>query len=59
MLKWCSLAYAEMNHLLAALFRENGPKLELYKTDESDATPVHDFVVPLPKVSSKGIRVIL
>jgi len=53
-----SLAFAEMNHLLAALFRENGPRFELYETDKSDVSPAHDFVVPLPKVETKGVRVI-
>jgi hypothetical protein len=46
-----------MYSALAALFRPNGPKLELFETDESDVTRAHDFIVSLPKVESKGIRV--
>jgi hypothetical protein len=53
------LGYAEMNHMLAALFHEGGPKLDLFETDESDAKPVHDFIVPLPRLDSKGIRVLV
>ena len=45
--------------MLAALFHEGGPKLDLYETDESDAKPNHDFIVPLPKLDSKGIRVLV
>lgn len=39
------------------LFRRQGPKLELYQTDESDVTRVHDFIIALPKLDTKGIRV--
>lgn len=46
-----------MSHLLAALFRKNGPQFELYETDKSDVSLAHDFVVPLPKVETKGVRV--
>ncbi|KAF2706940.1 cytochrome P450 family protein [Pleomassaria siparia CBS 279.74] len=53
-----NLAYAEMSHIISALFRENGPKFDLYHTDESDISLVHDFVVPLPKVDTKGFRVV-
>jgi hypothetical protein len=45
--------------VLAALFRPDGPALELFETDESDATHVHDFMLPLPKLNSKGMRVIV
>jgi len=47
---------AEMSYLLAVLFRENGPRFQLYHTD---VTPAHDFVVPLPTVEPKGLRIIL
>ncbi|KAF2105872.1 cytochrome P450 family protein [Lophiotrema nucula] len=52
-----NLAYAEMNHILAALFCGDGLKFALFETDVSDVTLAHDFVVPLPRVDSKGIRV--
>ena len=42
---------------LAVLFRPQAPRLELYETDESDVTRVHDFIIALPKLESKGIRV--
>lgn len=53
------LALAEINILLAVLFRPEGPKLELFETDESDVTPVHDFLVSIPKLDTKGVRVII
>lgn len=53
------LAVAEINILLAVLFRPEGPKLELFETDESDVTPVHDFLVSIPKLDTKGVRVII
>lgn len=52
-----SLAYAEIYLTLAILFRAGGPKFELYETDESDVMHIHDYVQPLPKLSTKGIRV--
>ncbi|KAI1853974.1 hypothetical protein JX266_001115 [Neoarthrinium moseri] len=51
------LAMAEVTYALAALFRPNGPKLELFETDETDVRMVHDFMVATAKVDSKGIRV--
>ena len=54
-----SLALAEMSLALAVLHRPNGPRLELFETDESDIIHVHDYVVSFPKLSSKGIRVLV
>ncbi|KAK4066137.1 uncharacterized protein Triagg1_8205 [Trichoderma aggressivum f. europaeum] len=54
-----SLAMAEMSLVLAVLYRSNGPKLELYETDESDVKQAHDFLIPLPKLSTKGVRALI
>ena len=54
-----SLALAELSFILAVLYRPSGPKLELFETDESDVIHVHDFIIPAPKLSSKGIRVLV
>ncbi|KAI0872423.1 cytochrome P450 [Hypoxylon argillaceum] len=51
-----NLAMAEISLVLAILFRPNGPKLELFETDETDVRVAHDFGVPLPKLDSKGVR---
>jgi hypothetical protein len=48
-----------MSLVLAVLFRPGGPQLELFETDESDVKQVHDFVIPLPKLSTKGVRVLV
>lgn len=53
-----SLAYCEVNHIIAALFRPGGAEFDLYETDETDVIPAHDLIVPLPKLESKGVRVI-
>ena len=53
-----SLAMAEMSLILAVLYRPNGPKFELFETDETDVLHVHDFMIPLPKLDSKGVRAI-
>ncbi|KAJ8129175.1 hypothetical protein O1611_g4459 [Lasiodiplodia mahajangana] len=50
------LAMAEISLVLAVLFRPNGPKLELFETDETDVRVAHDFGVPLPKLDTKGVR---
>ena len=52
-----SLGQAELYLALAVLFRPQAPKLELYQTDETDVTRVHDFIIALPKLDTKGIRV--
>ena len=54
--RYC-LAYAEIYLTLAMMFRANGPKFELFETDESDVLHIHDYVHPMPKLSTKGIRV--
>lgn len=54
-----SLAYAEMSLVVAMLFRPDGPKLELFETDESDIRAVHDYMIPLPKLSTKGFRALV
>lgn len=51
------LAYAEITLVFASLFGPNGPKLKLYETDESDADPACHFLLPLPRLDSKGVRV--
>ncbi|KAJ9216495.1 hypothetical protein DTO166G4_2083 [Paecilomyces variotii] len=53
-----NLAYCEVNHIIAALFRPGGAEFDLYETDETDVIPAHDLIVPLPKLESKGVRVI-
>ena len=55
-----SLANAEISLVLAVLFRPNGgPGFDLFETDESDVTPAHDFMLPLPRLDSKGLRVMV
>ncbi|KAI4152138.1 MAG: hypothetical protein L6R39_001889 [Caloplaca ligustica] len=54
-----NLAHAEINLALAVLYRPGGPQFELYDTDESDIIHIHDFVIPLPKLDTKGVRVLV
>ncbi|KAJ6114889.1 cytochrome P450 [Penicillium sp. IBT 16267x] len=54
-----NLAMAELSLSLAVLHRSNGPKLELYETDETDVIQAHDFMIPLPKVTTKGVRIVV
>lgn len=50
---------AEISLILAVLHRPNGLKLELYETDVTDVMILHDFMIPLPKFTSKGVRVLI
>ncbi|KAF2866147.1 cytochrome P450 [Massariosphaeria phaeospora] len=52
-----NLAYVELNLVLASLFRPGGPELRLHETDESDIVQSHDYLIPLPKLTSKGLRI--
>ncbi|KAL8968896.1 MAG: hypothetical protein Q9197_004623 [Variospora fuerteventurae] len=54
-----NLAQAEINLALAVLYRPGGPQFELFETDESDIIHVHDFMIPLPKLGSKGVRILV
>jgi hypothetical protein len=51
------LAMSEISLILAMLFRPGGPKLQLYETGLRDVERVHDYVIGLPALDSKGIRV--
>ncbi|KAI0404814.1 putative cytochrome P450 [Xylaria palmicola] len=53
-----NLATAEINLMLAALFRPGAPRFELFETDETDVVAVHDYIVPLARLDSKGVRVV-
>ncbi|KAL5402290.1 hypothetical protein PMIN03_010802 [Paraphaeosphaeria minitans] len=52
-----NLAYMELYKTLSTVFRPGGPKLELFETDESDIVQAHDYIIPLPNLESKGLRV--
>lgn len=54
-----SLAQAEIGLVLAVLYRPGGPQFELFETDESDVIHVHDFLIPLPKLDTKGVRILI
>jgi len=54
-----NLAYAEMSVAVAALFAPWSPELELYHTDTSDVDPACAFLLPLPRLDSKGVRVMV
>ncbi|PMB64429.1 Trichodiene oxygenase [Beauveria bassiana] len=51
------LAYCEINFILAALFRPGGAEFSLHETDESDVKMVHDLIVPLRRLGSKGVQI--
>jgi hypothetical protein len=48
-----------MSLALGVLYRPGGPQFELFETDESDVTQAHDFMIPLPKLDTKGVRVLI
>ncbi|KAG8158079.1 hypothetical protein KVR01_011840 [Diaporthe batatas] len=50
------LAYAEILLTFAALFGPNGPQLKLFDTSISDVRPQCHFLLPLPRLDSKGVR---
>ena len=52
-----SLAYAELYLTLACVFRCFD--LELFETTRADVDPQHDFMVPSPRLESKGMRVLV
>ncbi|KAI3321134.1 cytochrome P450 [Xylariaceae sp. AK1471] len=54
-----NLAMAEISLVLAVLFRPNGPRLELFETDETDVRVAHDLGLPLPKLNTKGVRALV
>ncbi|OSS47233.1 hypothetical protein B5807_10115 [Epicoccum nigrum] len=51
------LGLAELFLTLAMLFRPGGLELQLFQTDESDVVRAHDFILALPRLDTKGVRV--
>ena len=51
-----NLAQAELSLAIAVLFRPGAPRLRLHETDHTDTDHVHDYVVPLPRLETKGVR---
>jgi cytochrome P450 len=49
------LARAELYLVVAALVK--GFEMTLWETDESDVTFVHDYQIAMPKLDSKGVRI--
>ena len=47
----------ELYKTLSTVFRPGAPSLELFETDESDIVQAHDYIIPLPRLDSKGLRV--
>lgn len=47
----------ELYKTLSIVFRPSAPSLELFETDESDIVQAHDYIIPLPRLDSKGLRV--
>ncbi|KAL4932039.1 cytochrome P450 [Aspergillus undulatus] len=54
-----SMAYAEIYWALAVLFRPGAPRIESFETDESDVAQAVDYMMPLPKLDSRGNRVVV
>ncbi|KAI2628686.1 putative cytochrome P450 [Hypoxylon sp. NC1633] len=54
-----NLAYAELFMVTGILLRRLGPRLRLFETGVDDVKILHDCFVPLPKLDTKGIRVLL
>ena len=52
-----SLAHAELHMALATVFRCFS--FELYQTDVSDVEMAGDYSFPMPKLGSKGVRMIV
>jgi hypothetical protein len=54
-----SLAYAELFMVTGLLLRRLGPRINLFETGLEDVEILHDCFVPLPKLDTKGIRVLV
>jgi hypothetical protein len=54
-----SLAYCELYVALAALVLRVFPMMKLYETTAEDVTFHRDVFVSFPKVTSKGVRVVV
>ncbi|KAL4964160.1 cytochrome P450 [Aspergillus stella-maris] len=52
-------AQMTMCYLLNELYKPGAPELDLYETDETDVALVHGYMFPLPKLDSRGVRVLV
>lgn len=53
------LAYMQLYQMMAHLFSPESPRLLLHKTDKADVQPVRGLLFALPKVGSRGLRVLV
>jgi hypothetical protein len=60
-----NLAWAEMYCVLANLFSRYGTgddgsvRMNLYQTTVENVQMAHDMFIPVPKLTSKGVRVVV
>ena len=61
-----NLAWAELYLVLSNVFSRyntaddrGSPKMRLYQTAGEDVEMVHDMFVPVPKLTSKGVRIVV
>lgn len=54
-----NLAFAELYMTLAVIVRQFGRRMKLFETDSSDMVMDGDYILPLPKKESKGVRVVI
>lgn len=60
-----NLAWMELYYTVANVFSHygdvegEGPTMKLYQTTQEDVLACHDFFVPMVKISSKGVRVVV
>lgn len=46
-------------HTLIQLYKPGAPELRLFETDESDVALKHGFLFAMPRLDSKGVRVLV
>lgn len=57
--KSVSIAWMQMYFTISQLYQPGGPQIELFESDETDVRLACGYVFPQPKLSSKGVKILV
>ena len=58
-MKWPKSRTRGIESCACRAIQARGVGIALFETDESDVIIAHDFMLPLPKLDSKGMRIVI
>ncbi|KAL4907083.1 hypothetical protein BDW74DRAFT_176683 [Aspergillus multicolor] len=54
-----NIAWMQMYFAISQLYQPSAPEIRLFESDESDVRLEHGYIFPLPRLESRGVRIII